>query len=245
MVLHPAARRPGRTLRRPLGHLLTVLALTAGAALVAPAPAAATSARPGPANPLAAVTLQRPAVLHRVAAVHVALDRAGAAAVAAPMTADQTRQRTQQLALARRHLVAAAGRVRAARTTTQLAQAATLVDAVASEALPSAPEALARAQAVLDAVAALRPRLELLEERALMGEYWGFDVSAWAVPERQATVEATEAESRAGAVLAAVTTSGTVTDQDAADLARAESLVAGSTALGTTAWDAWCGANAS
>ncbi|MGG5260300.1 hypothetical protein [Phycicoccus avicenniae] len=251
MDLHPAPRRPrrprrpGRTLHRSLGHLLALLVLAVGAALVAPAPAAATTARTTPTNPLTAVARQRPVVLHRVAAVHAALHRAGAAALAAGMPAEQTLRRTQQLALAQRHLTAAAGRVRSARTTTQLGLAATLVEELASEALPSAPEALARAQGVLDAVAALQPRLEILEERAQMGEYWGFDVSAWAVPERQASAEAAEATSLAGAVLAAVTASGTVTDRDAADLARAESLVAESTTLGTTAWDAWCGANAS
>lgn len=241
-------RTPVRSapVRRALGRLATLLALTAGVAVMAPAPAlAATSVRTTPGNPAAAVAAKRPVVLQRIAVIRTDITRARAAALTAGLPAAQARARTQALAAAQTRLTLASLGASSARTTVQLGRAATLAEQVAPTALPTPAEALARGRAVLATTAGLRPGLEDLDVRASVGESNGFDVSAWADPARAGLAKAVQAETLATRVLDAVTAAGTVSTRDAADLVSAETLASDATTLAAAAREAVAAANGS
>lgn len=237
----PAARR--HTTRPSLRRVATVLALTAGLGLVAPAAADAASTRTTPG--VSAVVVKRPVVLQRIAAIRTDITRARAAATTAGLSPAQTLARTRTLTMAQSTLAAATLHARSARTLPQLNRSASLAEQVAAAALPTAAEVLARGRTVLDTLAVLRPDLEDYDFRASIGESNGVDVSAWADPVRAGLPKAVEAEALATRVVDAVGSTGTVTSQDVTDLGAAETLTAEADALTTTAREALAAANAS
>jgi hypothetical protein len=237
-----AARRTTAT-RPTLRRVATVLALTAGLGLVAPAAADAASVRTVPG--VSVVATKRPAVLKRIAVIRTDIARAKVAATKAGLPPAQATARTRVLTRAQATLTAASRYAGSARTVSQLDRASLLAEQVAPQALPSAAEVLARGKAVLDTVAVLRPDLEDLDFRASLGESNGFDVSAWADPVRAALPKAIDAETLATRVVDDVTGTGVVTAQDATDLAAAESASAEAATLTAAAHDALAAANGS